>query len=174
MHRVMEFKGHQNPIVKFIIAGEFIFSLGEGGEFLVFNRMKGTLSKKIMFEKEFDDVIHPSTYVNKLLFSGPNEKPELWNIMTEEKVFEFDFGKENDITCFEQSPVVDIVAIGFSNGDILLVNLLYNEILLKFSQDSSRIKSLSFSSDTTLGVSLLASITESSEGGKNIVFWDLN
>ena len=174
MHRVMEFKGHQNPIVKFIIAGEFIFSLGEEGEFLVFNRMKGTLSKKIKFDKDFDDVIHPSTYVNKLIFSGPNEKPELWNIMTEEKIFEFDFGKESDVTCFEQSPVVDIVAVGFANGDIFLVNLLYNEILLKFSQDSSPIKSLSFSSDTTMGVSLLASITESSEGGQNIVIWDLN
>ena len=173
MHRVMEFKGHQNTIVKFIIAGEFIFSLGEGGEFLVFNRMKGTVSKKIQFEKDFDQFIHPSTYVNKLLFSAPNENPELWNIMSEEKIFEFDFAKA-EVTCFEQSPVVDIVAIGFADGQIFLVNLLYNEVLLKFSQDSSRIKSLSFSSDTTLGVSLLASVTDSLEGGQNIVFWDLN
>ena len=82
MHRVMEFKGHLNAIVKFIIAGEFIFSLAEGGEFIVFNRMKGSVNKKVKFEKEFDNFIHPSTYVNKLLFSGLGVKAELWNIMS--------------------------------------------------------------------------------------------
>jgi U3 small nucleolar RNA-associated protein 21 len=72
--------------------------------------------------------------------------------------------ENSEITCIEQSPVVDVVAIGFANGEILLVNLLFNEILLKF-KDSSKIKSMSFSSDTTMGVSILASISESSEGG---------
>lgn len=170
MHRVSEFQGHNANIIKFIIAGDFIFSLAEGGEFIVFNRSKGSIVKKIQFEKEFDDFIHPTTYVNKLLFSGV-DATQLWNIMSEEKIFDFGFG---DATCFEQSPVVDIVAVGFANGEIRLINLLYNEVLLKFSQDGSKIKSLSFSSDTTLGVSILASVSESSEGGENIVFWDLN
>lgn len=49
---------------------------------MVFNRMKGTISKKMTFDKEFDTFIHPSTYVNKLLFSGPGVKAELWNIMS--------------------------------------------------------------------------------------------
>ena len=38
MHKVMQFDGHKNTIIKFITAGEFIFSLAEGGEFIVFNR----------------------------------------------------------------------------------------------------------------------------------------
>lgn len=29
MHKVIEFKGHKNKIIKFITAGEFIFSLAE-------------------------------------------------------------------------------------------------------------------------------------------------
>jgi len=29
MHKVMEFEGHKNKIIKFITAGEFIFSLAE-------------------------------------------------------------------------------------------------------------------------------------------------
>ena len=45
-----------------------------------------------------------------------------------------------------------------------MVNLLYNEVLLKF-KDSSKIRSMSFTSDTTMGVSILASVSESSEGG---------
>lgn len=38
MHKVMEFTGAKNSIIKFIIFGEFIFALCEHGEFLVFNR----------------------------------------------------------------------------------------------------------------------------------------
>lgn len=72
----------------------------------------------------------------------------------------------NVVSCVEQSPVVDIVAIGMENGEILLVNILYNEVLLKFnqSQDGGKIKRLSFSSCLDLGVSLLASVTESDNG----------
>ena len=96
--------------------------------------------------------------------------------MSDEKIFDFkEIIGESTVTCVEQSPVVDIVAIGLENGEIILMNLLYNEVLLKFnqSQDGGRIKKLSFSSDLELGVSLLASVTQS-ENGSNVVFWDLN
>ena len=96
--------------------------------------------------------------------------------MSDEKIFDFKESiGESTVTCVEQSPVVDIVAIGLENGEIILMNLLYNEVLLKFnqSQDGGRIKKLSFSSDLELGVSLLASVTQS-ENGSNVVFWDLN
>jgi hypothetical protein len=68
------------------------------------------------------------------------------------------------------------VAVGFENGAIILLNLLYNQTLLRFSHslEDGAVKRLSFSSDTSLGVSLLASISESKEGGSNVCFWDLN
>ena len=123
-----------------MVAGEFLFSLAEGGEFLIFNRAKGTLKRSIKFACPFDDFIHPTTYVNKLLFSGSTEDSEdatlqLWNIMTEEKIFEFaDITKGMPpITCIQQSPVADVVALGFQNGEIMLVNILYSEQLLAFS-----------------------------------------
>ena len=87
--------------------------------------------------------------------------------MSDEKIFDFkEIIGESTVTCVEQSPVVDIVAIGLENGEIILMNLLYNEVLLKFnqSQDGGRIKKLSFSSDLELGVSLLASVTQSENG----------
>lgn len=140
--------------------------------------MKGSLIKKVQFDCHFTDFIHPSTYVNKLLFSGSQgkedeQKPcmQLWNIMNHEKLFDFNdiVSKESElkdieITCLEQSPVIDVVAVGFSNGDILLVNILYNEELLRF-KDAGSIASLAFSSDTTLGFSLLASVSQSSSSG---------
>ena len=64
--------------------------------------------RTIKFESAFDNFVHPSTYVNKLLFSGSTENGDgttlqLWNIMTEEKIFEFgDITKDMPaITCIE-------------------------------------------------------------------------
>ena len=55
--------------------------------------------------------------------------------MSDEKIFDFkEIIGESMVTCVEQSPVVDIVAIGLENGEIILMNLLYNEVLLKFNQ----------------------------------------
>jgi U3 small nucleolar RNA-associated protein 21 len=168
MHKVIEFVGHKNKIIKFITAGEFIFSLAEEGEFIVFNRQKGTIVKQMKFETSFDNLVHPNTYVNKLLFSCSENSStgsclELWNIMSCERVFEFPRFKNKGVSCIEQSPVVDVVAVGCTNGEIHIVNLLYDEELVHFTHKSSdgKIKSMSFSSDLTLGVSLLASIAES-------------
>lgn len=60
---------------------------------MIYNRIKGNLIKKINFEKHFNNFIHPSTYLNKLLFSGVDENEnsylELWNVISGEKIFEF-------------------------------------------------------------------------------------
>ena len=47
MHLVNEFVGHTKSILKFIVAGDFLFSLAEDGEFIVFNRQKATITRKI-------------------------------------------------------------------------------------------------------------------------------
>lgn len=103
--------------------------------------------------------------------------------MSEERVFSFDLLIEklhsdgpSLISCLEEGPVVDVIAIGFENGIIALVNLLYNEVLLTLDQssDGGPIKSMTFSSDTEIDISLLASVSQSKHGGTNIVLWDLN
>ena len=45
---------------------------------------------------ELDSVIHPITYVNKLLFAG-EKTMELWNVIEEEKIYTFSF--KSDIEC---------------------------------------------------------------------------
>ena len=87
--------------------GDFIFSLAEKGEFIVFDRMKGSVNKKMQLggdEATFpDDFMHPNTYLNKLVFSvGP--RLQLWNIIAEQKVFEFDFSEKEKgarVTCVQ-------------------------------------------------------------------------
>ena len=157
MHRVAVFEVPNNRlIIKFMAVGDFLFTLCSEGNFIVFDRRQTgcpsgsvkPIKKQIPFVDPFDDFIHPRTYVNKLLFSGckvgDETKPtlQLWNIMSQEMVFSFDEliakvvkGKKNClITCMEESPVVDVIAIGFENGLIAIVNLLYSEVLLTLDQ----------------------------------------
>jgi len=81
MHRHAEFKGHTQPIVQFIETSKFIFSLAEQGEFLIFNTQNGQVVSKLTFENtDFEIVMHPVTYVNKLVFGG-GKTLELWNVI---------------------------------------------------------------------------------------------
>ncbi len=61
--------------------------------------------------------------------------------------------------------------MGFSDGTISVVNLQSDDLLFSFKQTEGSVRSLSFSSDTTMGVSLLASV---SGEGTSITLWDLN
>ena len=94
---------------------------------------------------------------------------ELWNVFEQEKIYEF--ACKSDIECVVQSPVIDIVAIGCSDGTIRLINLLYDEVLFTFTQREGAISNISFLTDSALGLSLIASTSHQSG---NIVLWDLN
>ncbi len=127
MNKVIEFVGHSKPIVKFILSTDFIFSLAQDGEFIIFNIRTAAIVRRKKFDCDFDIMVHPTTYINKLVFAGGN-RIELWNIIDDSKVYAFSKilqGKDNtvSITSIVQSPVIHTVAIGFSNGEILLVNL---------------------------------------------------
>ena len=169
MHRHAVYSGHEQQILQFLVTTNLIFSLAEEGEFLTFNTQSGKVVKRVQFEnKDLTGIIHPVTYVNKMLFYGGN-KMELWNVIEHERVYEFTM--DSPIETVVQSPVVDIVAVGCQNGSIHLVNLLYDEILFTFSHKEGSVSSISFLSDSSLGLSLMAS-TSLDVG--SIVLWDLN
>lgn len=72
-------------------------------------------------------MMHPTTYINKLVFAGRNQI-ELWNIIDDKKIYAFKKilegkGSSANVTTIMQSPVINTVAIGFSDGDIILANL---------------------------------------------------
>jgi len=76
--------------------------------------------------------MHPVTYLNKLvLWSGNNAF--LHNVIEDERIYDFK-SFESDIETIVQSPVVDVVAISLNNGQVLLWNLKYDELLFKFKQ----------------------------------------
>jgi len=116
-------------------------------------------------------IYHPATYLNKLLYTDGFHL-YLYNIKSETLIYKFEnLRKEGDgeITFIEQSPVIDIVALGFSSGNIKIINMRTDKIVQEFNM-SSRITGLTFSSTIKLNISLLASTDMSGD----IVFWDLN
>ena len=112
--------------------------------------------------------MHPVTYVNKMLFYGGTQM-ELWNVIEQEKIYSFTL--PSTIETVVQSPVVDVVAVGCTDGSIHLINLLYDEVLFKFSHRDGAVSAITFLTDATLGLSLMAS---TSQDNGSIVLWDLN
>lgn len=53
MNKVLEFNGHDSKILSFIIAGPFVFTLGDQGDFISFDRKTGKVNKQMKFEEEF-------------------------------------------------------------------------------------------------------------------------
>jgi U3 small nucleolar RNA-associated protein 21 len=123
-------------------------------------------------------IIHPATYLNKILIMG-DKNLELRNIRTSNRIFDFteentslfsylnlsahdDISEEKtqervqsnkSLISIKDSPALDIVALGISDGDIILYNLKTDKILSKFKIKGSRPTSLAFSQ---LDIPLLA------------------
>lgn len=79
-------------------------------------------------------VAHPSTYVNKVLVGGRGGRMLLWNLKSHKMLFEYQL-EDADVTCIEQSPVIDVVGVGQSNGRVTLLNLRQDEVLMRFQMD---------------------------------------
>ncbi|KAI8055226.1 Utp21 specific WD40 associated putative domain-containing protein [Syncephalis plumigaleata] len=90
-------------------------------------------------------VIHPNTYLNKLLVASEQGGMELWNIATGKLVYKFNAFPAR-ITSLAQSPVVDVIAIGMEDGTVLLHNTRLDESVLSVKQEGS-VTSITFRTD---------------------------
>lgn len=62
--------------------------MGENGEFIIFNLKNGQIAKQIKFETHYKEMIHPTTYINKLLFAD-DTKIDLWNVIDNNLIYTF-------------------------------------------------------------------------------------
>lgn len=110
-------------------------------------------------------LIHPATYINKVLLGSAQGSLQLWNIRKLECIYTFN-GWGHEVTHLCQAPAVDIVAIGLISGSIFIHNLKSDSTLIKFKQEFGCITDLSFRTD---GEPFL--VSSSSEG--HLAIWDL-
>lgn len=110
-------------------------------------------------------MIHPVTYLNKILVGSSQGSMQLWNLKTAKQVYTFN-GWESPVAVLEQAPAVDVVAVGLASGGIMLHNLKFDETIMKFKQDWGPITALTFRTD---GAPIM--ITGSTHG--HLAIWDL-
>jgi U3 small nucleolar RNA-associated protein 21 len=90
-------------------------------------------------------VVHPSTYVNKLLFGFDDGSLQLWNVRRAVLLHRFAVG-DAPVRCLAQSPALDVIGVGLDNGRILLHNIRLDQPVLEFSQ-AAPVTALAFRTD---------------------------
>lgn len=100
--------------------------------------------------------MHPPTYLNKIAVATTTSVL-LVNVRLGKVLFrspQHQFGEEN-ISCIECAPALDIVAVGTSTGDVFIFNLrkgtiLGDKIITSGSESSFKVTSISFRTDGEL------------------------
>uniref|UniRef100_A0A665TRN7 Uncharacterized protein n=1 Tax=Echeneis naucrates TaxID=173247 RepID=A0A665TRN7_ECHNA len=165
---VMCYHGHRQEVRLLLSLGDQLISADSGGDLIVWDVQGGDIYLRLQFDPNTFDVsamMHPSTYLNKVLLGSSQGTLQLWNVKTSKLLFTFP-GWSAGVTALQQSPAVDVVGVGTATGRIIIHNIRLDETLMSFTQDWGPISSLAFRTD---GPPIVAS--GSPQG--HIAFWDL-
>lgn len=166
--QVAVFEGHKSDIHFILSFGSHLISVDEESTVRIWIVETTELYLEIEFNaKNFyvTCLMHPSTYLNKILLCSRQGQMQLWNIKTNKLIYTFS-GWSEPILAVEQAPAVDVVGVGLQSGKIVLHNLKFDELVMSFQQDWGPVTALTFRTD---GNPVMASA--STEG--HIAFWDL-
>ncbi|XP_064477111.1 WD repeat-containing protein 36-like [Ornithodoros turicata] len=146
---VNTYKGHAKNVLLILPFGKHLVSVDEGGSVIVWD----TKTTDVYLELSIDalsfhvtTVLHPLTYINKVLFGSKQGTLQLWNVKTGTHLYTFP-GWNCAVTALSQSTAVDIAAVGLSDGRVLLHNLKFDETLFKFTQEWGPVTAISFRMD---------------------------
>ncbi|KAH0790128.1 WD repeat-containing protein 36 [Histomonas meleagridis] len=120
---------------------------------------------KIDVGKEITTVMHPYTYVNKLIVATSDGQYSLWNIKSQMCIYNFS-GFGSIVKRIQQSPNPDVMAFALYDGRLVFHNVRQDETLFTF-QMPAPITDFSFRIDGPPHIAV------GMENGKLLV-WDLN
>lgn len=115
-----------------------VWDIDASDEFLSINYPKETF--------EITTLLHPVSYLNKILLGSKQGSMQLWNLKSSQLVYTFK-SFNSAITILKQAPAIDVAGIGLENGTILLHNLKFDKTIMSFSQEWGPVKSLTFRTD---------------------------
>ncbi|KAI0062315.1 Utp21-domain-containing protein [Artomyces pyxidatus] len=167
----------QTPLASILIFGTQLLALTEdGGKLLVWDIAEEIFQSQIHFEPGFTatHMLHPATYLNKILVGSSDGSLQLWNIRTQTCIHQFPSSSllassttVTGITALAQSPAIDVVGIGFASGEISVYDVRADERLIRVFIREGGVRALSFRSD---GHPVLATASEAG----HISLWDLS
>ncbi|KAH9805538.1 WD REPEATS REGION domain-containing protein [Citrus sinensis] len=159
-HQVATWSRHSAKVNLLLLFGEHILSIDIDGNMFIwaFKGIEENLAPvgHVKLDDKFTPtcIMHPDTYLNKVIVGSQEGSLQLWNISTKKKLYEFK-GWGSSISSCVSSPALDVVAVGCSDGKIHVHNVRYDEELVTFTHSMrGAVTALAFSSD---GQPLLAS-----------------
>ena len=123
------------------------------------------LVSTIDFDPDFTAtcVLHPATYLNKILVGSSQGSLQLWNIRTQNCIHRFSAStlqsatlsstSSSPVTALIQSPAIDVVGVGFASGEIAIYDIRADERLLRIFMDGGAIRFLGFRSGNYFRIS---------------------
>eukprot|EP00026_Physarum_polycephalum_P000231 Phypoly_transcript_00231.p1 GENE.Phypoly_transcript_00231~~Phypoly_transcript_00231.p1 ORF type:complete len:947 (+),score=145.37 Phypoly_transcript_00231:28-2841(+) len=160
-------KGHKGTVRKLLVIGVFLVSIADDSKIIIWDLQRMREQGEITLPSDFRPtcIMHPDTYLNKVLIGDENGQMALYNLRSKKLVYQFpSFGAQ--ITCIAQSPVVDVVGIGLVDGRIVIHNLKLDKTITTFTQTEGAVTTLAFRTDKQ---ALLCSGTPHGQ----IALWDL-
>jgi U3 small nucleolar RNA-associated protein 21 len=155
----------RHKVVSLSLLGDFLLALCVDNTIRIWKWMDGELETVLEFpDFHVSHVLHPSTYLNKILVASTQGGLQLWNIRRRALVHTFE-KLPSGISCLTQSPVVDVVAIGCIDGTIKLHNVRFDETIMTLKQDG-KVTDVSFRTDQE-------SMMASSNMYGDVCLWDL-
>ncbi|XP_003223040.1 WD repeat-containing protein 36 [Anolis carolinensis] len=146
---VRTYKGHKADIHLLMPFGDHVISVDRDNVLIIWDVQSEEEYMQLNFDKTVFGVsalMHPSTYLNKILLGSEQGSLQLWNIKSNKLLYTFP-GWGEGVTVLQQAPAVDVVAVGLVSGHIIVHNIKFDEMLMKFQQDWGPITAISFRTD---------------------------
>jgi U3 small nucleolar RNA-associated protein 21 len=162
---VRRLRGHVASVYLLLVFGDYLLSISKDQVLHIWKwndtaSTTGYSCTKLAFPADesgatITTIMHPHTYLNKIVLGFSDGRMELWNVKTHKRIYTYtraalglDAGQPSSVACIIQSPSVDVVAVGLSSGHIVVHNLKADETIITFNQArQSGVTALSFRTD---------------------------
>lgn len=165
-----KYEGHETDVHIVMPFSEHLISIDKSSMVKIWHIRSQELHLEINFDNssfEITTLLHPATYVNKVLFGSSQGTLQLWNIRKNVMLYNFkDPSDTSSVICMTQSPAVDIIAIGRDSGNVIIHNLKMDQEIMRFKQNEGSVTAIAFRMD---GPSTMLTA-----GKGKISVWDLD
>ncbi|KAJ2782291.1 rRNA-processing protein utp21 [Coemansia javaensis] len=148
--------------------GDYVLGISEDNAVVVWERGSREVFTELEFESEafrVTAVVHPSTYVNKIVVGSAQGAMQVWNIQTRRCLYAFG-ALGSAIGCLAQAPALDVLAVGLVDGRVVLHNIKQDRAVMQLAQEG-RVTAVAFRTDD---VPMMATANDSGD----VALWDLD
>ncbi|XP_048757531.1 WD repeat-containing protein 36-like [Ostrea edulis] len=146
---VHTFEGHTNEVHLLLPFGSHLISVDIHSNLKIWDVENGGVYLEMEFSNStfhITALMHPSTYLNKVVLGSKQGTLQLWNVLKDKMLYSFN-GWSSSVTFLQQSPAIDVIAVGLSDGRAILHNIKYDETVMQFQQDWGPVSAISFRTD---------------------------